>query len=175
MNRTGSVDQPEGGPGGPAAIAPNLRDLIVEGRFAPGVRITEREVSQLFGCSAGAAREVFHLLEKDGAIVLSARRGASIIDSRNAPPAQVWAVWDLLLPLLFAEVDRKSGLTAPSFGGRAGQASPAHRLRLIEAHLDRLGRLGHNSRVAEILGRLTLHLAIVEPGALDRLEKDLVR
>jgi DNA-binding GntR family transcriptional regulator len=161
------------GAAGHAAIAARLRDRIVDGQFAPGARITEREVSALFGCSASAVREVFHLLEKEGAITLSARRGARVVDAQAAPPGDVQTTWDILRVLLAREVERKTNW--PPADALPDDASRATRLKALEARLHELGEAIGNRRLTAILARVAMHLAIVDPARFTQVEAGMNR
>lgn len=159
--------------GGPAAIAASLRDRIVDGQFAPGARVTEREVGALFGCSAAAVREVFHLLEKEGAITLSARRGARVVDAQVAPPGDVMTMWAVMRRLLAREVERKTNW--PPGEALATDAPLSARLRALEGRLAQLGSAIDNPRLTRILSRVAMHLAIVDPAGFGRIEAGMDR
>lgn len=158
---------------GPEEIAQRLGRAIVDGEFAAGARITEREVAERFDCSATTAREVFHHLEKQGAITLSARRGARIIDAAKAPPDDVFAVWDHLRRLLGEEL-RRERANAPERPPLTRGAASA-RLEAVERRLSELGRLGRNEKLAQVMARVALHIAIVAPTRLDEVEASLAR
>lgn len=160
-------------PLGPEELAQRLCRAIVDGEFVAGVRITEREVAERFDCSATTAREVFHYLEKQGAIALSARRGARIIDVAKAPPDDVFMVWDHLRRLLGEEL-RREGVKPPERSSPARDVASA-RLDAIERRLDELGRLGRNEKLGQVMARVALHIAIVAPDRLGEVEASLAR
>jgi DNA-binding GntR family transcriptional regulator len=64
----------------PEQIAARLAERILEGSHAPGERIREEQVAAQFAVSRGPVREALRLLEKDGLITLTARRGATVTD-----------------------------------------------------------------------------------------------
>jgi DNA-binding GntR family transcriptional regulator len=76
-------DQSEGGLGLGSAEAPTLgttvleilRASILSGRFAPGERLVEAELSRELGVSRGPIREALALLEGDGLVESISRRG----------------------------------------------------------------------------------------------------
>lgn len=158
---------------GPEDIAQRLCRAIVDGEFAAGARITEREVAERFDCSATTAREVFHHLEKQGAITLSARRGARIIDAARAPPDDVFLVWDHMRRLLGEEL-RREGVAAPERAPFTRGAASA-RLEAVERRLAELGRLGRNEKLGQVMARIALHIAIVAPDRLGEVEASLAR
>jgi len=62
--------------------ADRLRDLIVQGRLAPGVRLNERLLTAQLGVSRTPLREAFKVLATEGMVELLPNRGAvvSLID-----------------------------------------------------------------------------------------------
>lgn len=158
----------------PSAISDELARMIVDGELEAGARITEREVSELFRCSAATAREAFHLLQKQGAIMLSARRGARIVDGRDAPPGDVFVVWDCLRGLLGEEVRGQSEAGSEDLPA-LGAGAPSRRLAAVEARLARLGRIARNEKLAQVLSRVAMHVAIVAPERLAEVEASLAR
>lgn len=61
-----------------ADVLGQLRDFIVEGEFAPGARIPERELCERFGISRTPLREALKVLAAEGLIELLPNRGARI-------------------------------------------------------------------------------------------------
>src|SRR5687767_7146332 len=55
-----------------------LRDMIVEGRLAPGERLNERALSDRFGISRTPLREALKTLAADGLVSLLPNRGAIV-------------------------------------------------------------------------------------------------
>ncbi|ROO87000.1 GntR family transcriptional regulator [Actinocorallia herbida] len=55
-----------------------LREQILNGRFAPGQRLIERELAELMQVSRVPLREALPLLENDGFVKLLPRRGAVV-------------------------------------------------------------------------------------------------
>ena len=62
----------------PEQIAARLAERIVSGSYAPGQRIMEQAVAEEFAVSRGPVREALRLLEKDGLVMILARRGAQV-------------------------------------------------------------------------------------------------
>lgn len=62
----------------PEQIAARLAERIVSGAYAPGQRILEQAVAEEFAVSRGPVREALRLLEKDGLVMILARRGAQV-------------------------------------------------------------------------------------------------
>jgi DNA-binding GntR family transcriptional regulator len=61
------------------AVAARLRDMIVEGRLAPGERLSERELCLQLGISRTPLREAFRVLATEGLIALPPNRGAQVV------------------------------------------------------------------------------------------------
>lgn len=59
-------------------IAGQLREKILTGEYAPGARISEREVAESFHVSRTPAREALRLLHREGAVRLFPNRGAQV-------------------------------------------------------------------------------------------------
>jgi DNA-binding GntR family transcriptional regulator len=59
-------------------VAADLRNQILEGRFAPGQRLISRDIVELTGVSRGSLREAFRRLEADGLVELVPNRGAIV-------------------------------------------------------------------------------------------------
>lgn len=62
----------------PEQIAARLAERIVAGSYTPGQRIMEQGVAEEFAVSRGPVREALRLLEKDGLVMILARRGAQV-------------------------------------------------------------------------------------------------
>jgi DNA-binding GntR family transcriptional regulator len=60
-----------------AAVA-RIRDMIVEGGFAPGARLQERVLCQLLDISRTPLREALHVLAAEGLVELLPSRGATV-------------------------------------------------------------------------------------------------
>jgi hypothetical protein len=169
-----TADTSDASPGGVIAeTAAAMRRLVVDGEFPAGARITERQVSDRFGCTAATAREVFHILEKAGAITQSARRGARVVDQTAAPPDDVFVVWRHLSRLIWSETAAASATPPP--WSPPSSSSRSRRLEAIEHRLGTMAGLTNSPRLGQILGRLAMHLAIVAPDRLAEAEASLVR
>lgn len=173
-SRTSSATSEKNGPG-PSLVADDLRALIVDGSYKAGARITERAVAERFHCTAAATREAFHLLEKQGAIIVSARRGARVIDDQYAPPAELFIVWDRLRWLLGEELRRHDASVEQARVEEKTAKTPSRRLGLVEAQLERLGEASGNMRLAWAMARIALHVSIIAPERLGEIEESLSR
>lgn len=59
-------------------VVGRLRDCIVEGVLAPGVKLNERELCDTLGISRTPLREAFKVLAAEGLIDIAPNRGASV-------------------------------------------------------------------------------------------------
>lgn len=81
--------QPGDGGNRPGAIADRIVDAILAGRLAPGQRLGEQALADLFGCSRTLVREAMARLSARGMVEVNARRGwfvvqPSLDDAREA-------------------------------------------------------------------------------------------
>ncbi len=60
------------------AVAMSLRDRILDGTFAPGERLVETELADMFGTSRGPVRDGLGQLELSGLVVTLPRRGSFV-------------------------------------------------------------------------------------------------
>jgi DNA-binding GntR family transcriptional regulator len=70
----------------PSRIADQLAVAIIEGKLAPGARLSEPELAETFGTSRTPVREALRILERDALVELIPRRGAWVttIDAQRA-------------------------------------------------------------------------------------------
>lgn len=87
-------------------VARVLSDRIVFLELAPGTRILEEEVGASFGVSRSPIREVFRMLEADGLVVRTARRGVSVAPMSRRDLDEVYACRVGLEGLAAAEAAR---------------------------------------------------------------------
>lgn len=73
-----------------------LRELIVQGRLAPGARLNERLLCQQLGISRTPLREAIKLLASEGLVVLSPNRGAQVAPLEAGRLAETLAVMGAL-------------------------------------------------------------------------------
>ena len=53
-----------------------ITDRIIQGVFSPGTRLVEEHLAREFGISRPPIRESFGVLEREGLVTISPRRGA---------------------------------------------------------------------------------------------------
>jgi len=76
----------------PEQIAARLSERIVSGEYAPGQRIMEQTVAEEFEVSRGPVREALRLLEREGLVIINARRGAQVT---NPTISEVNEIFDI--------------------------------------------------------------------------------
>ena len=88
-----------------------LRDLIVQGRLAPGVRLNERLLTAQLGVSRTPLREAFKVLATEGLVELLPNRGAVVSEIDAVRLAETLAVMGALEALAgeFACVNASDG------------------------------------------------------------------
>ena len=67
-----------------------LRQMLVQGKFAPGERLKELDLVDALGISRTPLREAFRLLEADGLLTLSGR-GAAVVSATVAETISMYA------------------------------------------------------------------------------------
>jgi len=94
-----------------AEAADRLRDLIIQGRLAPGVRLNERLLTAQLGVSRTPLREAFKVLATEGLVELLPNRGAIVSEIDALRLAETLAVMGALEALAgeFACVNASDG------------------------------------------------------------------
>ncbi len=75
------MNEPESAPSGapgPEAIAERIRTAILEHRLAPGAKLTEAQLCDVFGVKRGTIRQALALLATDRLVDLEPNRGAFV-------------------------------------------------------------------------------------------------
>jgi DNA-binding GntR family transcriptional regulator len=138
-----------------AAASEVIREAILEGRLAPGQRLKEEELARELGVSRTPVREALLLLQTDGLVELTPRRGARV---------RSYAVDDL---------DDMYQLRAVLEGYAARRAATrisADDLAFLEASCHRFERLGASDHLPELVKEnLAFHSVILEAAASARL------
>src|SRR5437868_1065177 len=65
-------------------VAQRLRQMLVEGRIAPGAKLNERELSELLNVSRTPLREAIKMLAAEGLVELLPNRGAVAVSLSEA-------------------------------------------------------------------------------------------
>ena len=117
--RTGSVD---------VIVAEILRGLH-EGRYVPGQKLTETDLTRRFGVGRGSVREALRKLESEGLVAVSLHRGASIrIFSRDGV-RDVLEVYEHIACLAAALAAERLGQTRDADGLRKILSEMAEQLK----------------------------------------------
>ena len=153
---------------GQARVAAGLRTAIQSGEFAPGARLVEADLMDLFGVSRAGVRLALAELAADGLVERVQNKGARV---RVVGIAEAVEIVECRMAL--------EGLCAAKAAGRATAAEHAElrglidRMRAAAAAGDALGasELGHqvHRRIQEISGQVTAQRTI------ERLRGQLVR
>jgi len=83
----------------PQQIADNLGHRIMNGDFAPGLRLKEEEFAEHYKVSRGPVREAFRILERRGFVEIVPRHGARVRAFNPADLASLFSVRAVLLGL----------------------------------------------------------------------------
>jgi DNA-binding GntR family transcriptional regulator len=79
-----------------------LRELIVQGAYAPNERITHGELSERFGVGRTPVRQALHRLEADGFVVSTPNRGVRVAPTAIADVEELFAARLILEPPLMS-------------------------------------------------------------------------
>jgi DNA-binding GntR family transcriptional regulator len=77
-------------------LVSELREAIKSGRFGPGYRLIESELTREFGASRGPVREAFNRLEAEGLIEIEPHRGATVRQMTRHDIEELFAVREIL-------------------------------------------------------------------------------
>jgi DNA-binding GntR family transcriptional regulator len=83
----------------PDRIAEVLRERVIDGRYAPGQRLTEAAIAAEFGVSHGPVRDALRLLEQSGLATILPYRGAQVTELSAEDLKQMYEVREALVGL----------------------------------------------------------------------------
>lgn len=92
-------------------VLDGLRQAIIEGRLAPGARLTERELTEMMGVSRTVIREVLRQLESEGLVAIIPNKGPVVRELSLAEAKDLYHIRAVL-----------EGLAARLFIENAGEA-----------------------------------------------------
>lgn len=158
-----------------------VRKAIVEGRIAPGTRLTERELCEAFGISRTVVREIVRRLEAEKLADVIAHRGVTVATLTRKRVEEIYEIRTELEAIAVRsflkvatdadiEVARHYGerlLAAGQRGDKVGMAE------IMSSFLRFMAEVGDNRIAAEILEQLRTRinmlrvLAMAEPGQLE--------
>ncbi len=94
-----SVDESRARParqGTAALVTDQIREGIKSGRFSPGHRLVEAELTREFGVSRGPVREALSRLEAEGLVEIAPHRGASVRQMTRRDVAELFTAREIL-------------------------------------------------------------------------------
>jgi len=138
-----------------------VRDRIRLGRFVPGQRLVEADITRDTGASRGKVREALQRLEAEGLVQIEEFRGASV---RKVTLNEVRQIYRTRMAL--------EGLAAADF---AAEGSPAAKQELarVQHELDQIAHTGNHERFALLNGEW--HRAIIDGAGNDYVRQFLTR
>jgi DNA-binding GntR family transcriptional regulator len=119
----------------PEQIAQTLSNRVIQGRYRPGQRLIEAELSKEFRVSHGPIRDALRMLHASGLVTIHAYRGAHVTQLSVREVRELYQVRAALV----------------SIRARWIAEDPDHRevLSEVEAPVNRLARLASRARDAE--------------------------
>jgi DNA-binding GntR family transcriptional regulator len=91
-----------------ATILRGVRDLILDGRLAPGERIRQEALAERFGVSRIPVREALRQLENEGLVTLVPHSGARVARLDFEECMELYRLREALEPLLMEDVARRA-------------------------------------------------------------------
>jgi DNA-binding GntR family transcriptional regulator len=91
-----------------ATILRGVRDLILDGRLAPGERIRQEALAERYGVSRIPVREALRQLENEGLVTLVPHSGARVARLDFDECMEIYRLREALEPLLMEEVARRA-------------------------------------------------------------------
>jgi len=150
----------------PEQIAARLSERIVSGAYAPGQRVMEQAVAAEFEVSRGPVREALRLLEKEGLVIILARRGAQVTNPTIEEVNEIFDIRTMLNGLrdrMIAESPRREALLPLLEQDIARLAEAAELQDGGAAYIETVTRLNRlltqaagNRRLQAILGSLAV-------------------
>lgn len=150
----------------PEQIAARLSERIVSGAYAPGQRIMEQTVAAEFEVSRGPVREALRLLEKEGLVIILARRGAQVTNPTIEEVNEIFDIRTMLNGLrdrLIAESPQRTALLPLIEAEVTRLAQTAELPGAGDEYIDTVTRLNRlltqaagNRRLQSILGSLAV-------------------
>jgi DNA-binding GntR family transcriptional regulator len=104
-------------------VAEAIRAGVLDGRYAPGQRLVEADITQEFGISRGPLREALRRLAADGVVEIQAHRGATVKRPSRAELRDMFRVREVLEGLaarMAAEHIKEQGLRQKTATALAG-------------------------------------------------------
>ncbi len=77
-------------------LADRVREMILAGDYAPGQRLQEKEMSELFGVSRTPMREALKVLSSEGLVTLAPNRGAAVTRLNDDELAETFPIMGAL-------------------------------------------------------------------------------
>lgn len=131
-------------------VVAELRSRIVDGFYPPGQRLTEDRLAADFGVSRNPVREALRVIEADGLVTITPRRGAVVATPDLEAVADLFAVRSSLEPL------------AARLAAERATAQDVVDLRSLLADARRATDAGDFSQVADL--NSSLHMRVIDIG-----------
>ena len=138
-----------------------VRDRIRLGRFVPGQRLIEADITRDTGASRSKVREALQRLEAEGLVQIEEFRGASV---RKVTLNEVRQIYRTRMAL--------EGLAAADFASDGSQAAKQELAR-IQHELDQIAHTGNHERFAALNSEW--HRAIIDGAGNDYVRQFLKR
>lgn len=148
--------------GAPGKIADKIRDLIIRGTLAPGVRLGQSHLAEMFGTSRVPIREALKLLAAEMLVTHDPNKGFSVAMLSSEEARQLYRIRHILDTELLTTVEWPDETTLNSL-----------RKRLDE--LEALANEGYGKRQEWMTKHRELHRAIFELSPQKILVREVLR
>lgn len=125
MNRLSAVDIQKFAAPLRQQVQDNLRQAIISGRLAPGVRLIERELTEMMGVSRTVVREALRQLESEGLVALIPNKGPVVRELSTDEAKDLYSIRAVL-----------EGFAARLFAEKASEAQSAELADALRAVVD---------------------------------------
>jgi DNA-binding GntR family transcriptional regulator len=144
---------------------------LYEGRFVPGQRLVEMDLTKSYGVGRGSVREALSRLSAEGIVTLNLHRGAHIRALTRSEVRNILVLLELLIGLSarlaaeqIGEAEHRKTFTA-SFGNLMSFETKSDTYELVRAR-NRFYRtivdIGGNTELARVLPSMHVHLVRVQ-------------
>ncbi len=159
----------------PELIFDEIVQGLHQGRYVPGQRLIEADLTQLWGVSRGTVREALNRLAAEGIVTISRHRGAAIRVLDRAEMSDTLAVLEVMIGMAAQLAARNIAAAAnrsrfeECLGTLMALRDRADSFELLRARNQfyrTLSSIGGNVELQRLLGRMQVHLLRVQLRAL---------
>ncbi|UJQ96078.1 GntR family transcriptional regulator [Mariluticola halotolerans] len=153
-----------------------LRDAIINGQFAPGTRLIERELCEAMGVSRTSIREVLRQLEAERLIQVEPRKGPTVARVTRAQAQEIYDIRGYLEGLLVQrfidnanpQQTRQLEALFEEFAGAAGESNIMRAVALMAQFYAHISSVAQAEVVNDILSQLTARVSYLRATSMSQ-------